>query len=116
MIDSNYVGTLTEQRCMLKCLEKGFQVSKPLLASSKYDFILDTGKNILKIQVKTSRPKGQGVFIDCRNRHHSTKYEPDEIDLFMTEADGNYYLIPVDGSRQKCVSDDFLFERMIEKF
>lgn len=100
---------------MLKCLEEGYQVSKPLLSCSKYDFILDTGNKILKVQVKTSRSSGQGVFcIDCRNRHHSTMYDQEEIDCFMTEADGKYYMFPVDGARQKTIGNEFLFEKIIK--
>lgn len=83
----------------------GYEVSKPLLNSSKYDFILDTGKEMLKIQVKTSRQDKQGGFyIDCRNRHHSTKYENGEIDYFMTEVNGDYYLFSVEdcGVKKNC--------------
>lgn len=48
-------GAITEQQCFLHCLQHGFQVSKPLFDNARYDFILDTGKQLLKIQIKTSR-------------------------------------------------------------
>lgn len=50
-------GALTEQKCFLKCIELGFFVSKPLFDNARYDFILDTGSKLLKIQVKTSHWK-----------------------------------------------------------
>lgn len=100
---------------MMKCLEIGYEVSKPLLNSSKYDFILDIGSEMLKIQVKTSRQDKQGGFyIDCRNRHHSTKYEDGEIDYFMTEANDNYYLFSAkDCGVKKTVKEECLFENVL---
>ena len=53
--NTQLIGAITEQKCFLKCLELGFTISKPLFDNARYDFILDTGKNILRIQVKTSR-------------------------------------------------------------
>lgn len=52
--NTQMAGAITEQKCFLKCLEMGFQVSKPLFDNARYDFILDTGKNIFKVQIKTS--------------------------------------------------------------
>ena len=57
MVNENstqYIGQLTEQKCFLKCLEAGYQVSKPIFDNARYDFILDTGERLLKIQIKTS--------------------------------------------------------------
>ena len=52
--NTQYIGQLTEQKCFLKCLEQGYLVSKPLFDNARYDFILDTGTKLLRIQVKTS--------------------------------------------------------------
>ena len=38
----------------MKCLEAGYLISKPLFDNARYDFILDTGEKLLRIQVKTS--------------------------------------------------------------
>jgi hypothetical protein len=54
MENTQQIGHLTEQKCFVKCLEMGCMVSKPLFDSARYDFILDTGKKLLKIQVKSS--------------------------------------------------------------
>ena len=47
-------GCLTEQKCFVKCLEAGYMISKPLFDNARYDFILDTGTKLLRIQVKSS--------------------------------------------------------------
>ena len=45
--NTQYKGALTEQKCFLKCIEMGFTISKPVFDNARYDFILDTGKNLL---------------------------------------------------------------------
>lgn len=42
-------GTILEIKCFLKCIEMGYIVSRPVIDEARYDFILDTGKNLLKI-------------------------------------------------------------------
>ena len=68
-------GAITEQRCFLKCLEYGFGVSKPLFDNARYDFILDTGKRLLKIQIKTSHwiDEEHSVFVfNCYSQHSTS--------------------------------------------
>lgn len=97
-------GAMTQQKCFLKCIEAGFIVSKPLFDNARYDFILDTNNKLLKIQIKTSRWKDEkhSAFIFNGYSQHSTgagnkrmKYTNKEIDFFMTEKDGIFYLYPV---------------------
>lgn len=95
-------GMLVQQKCFLKCIEEGYIISKPLFDNARYDFILDTGNKLLKIQVKSSTPKDDGVaFIFNGYSQHSTgdgnkrmKYTNKEIDYFMTEYDDVFYLYP----------------------
>lgn len=96
-------GAITEQKCFLKCIEMGYQVSKPIFDNARYDFILDTGKQLLRIQVKTSCWKDEDHSAFCFNCYsqHSTgngnktmKYNNQEIDFFMTEKDNIFYLFP----------------------
>ena len=94
MENTQIKGALTEQKCFLKCIESGYIVSKPLFDNARYDFILDTGKNLLRIQVKTShwKDKEHNAFIfNCYSQHalgtgnKVMKYTKEEIDFFMTE-------------------------------
>lgn len=96
-------GALTEQKCFVKCLEQGFNVSRPIFDNARYDFILDTGEKLLKIQIKTSRwvDDGHSSFVFSCYSQHSTgngnkrmKYTNKEVDYFMTERDGVFYLYP----------------------
>ena len=135
-------GAITEQRCFLKCLEYGFGVSKPLFDNARYDFILDTGKRLLKIQIKTSHwiDEEHSVFVfNCYSQHSTSngnkrmKYTNKEIDYFMTEQEGKFYLFPApeQGMSEKRLrvlptktgqtkgisfAADYLFEEVIKSF
>lgn len=96
-------GNLTEYKCFLKCLETGYVVSKPMFDNARYDFILDTGTKLLRIQVKTSCwvDEEHTAFSFNGYSQHSTgkgnkrmKYTNKEIDYFMTEKNNLFYLFP----------------------
>lgn len=142
MENTQIKGVLTEQKCFLKCIEYGYIVSKPLFDNARYDFILDTGKNLLRIQVKTSHWKDQehSAFIfNCYSQHSLgtgnkvMKYTKEEVDFFMTEKEGIFYLYPVpeEGLKEKTLrvkptktgqvknisfAKDFIFEEVIKNY
>lgn len=103
-MNTQYIGCLTEQKCFLKCLEEGFMISKPLFDNARYDFILDTGTKLLRIQVKASTwNEDKSAFTFNGYSQHSTgegnkrmKYTNKEIDYFMTEKDNIFYLYPAE--------------------
>ena len=132
-------GAITEQKCFLKCIEYGYQVSKPLFDNARYDFILDTGIKLLKIQIKTSHwiDDKHSSFVFNGYSQHSTgegnkrmKYTNKEIDYFMTEQEGQFYLYPAqeEGFVEKRLrvlptkntnvtwAQDYLFEEVIKDF
>lgn len=141
-MNTQIIGALTEQKCFIKCIECGYLISKPLFDNGRYDFILDTGKNLLRIQVKTSRWKDEehSAFIfNCYSQHSigggnkRMKYTKDEIDFFMTEKDGIFYLFPApeEGIQEKCLriippksgqvkgisfAKDYIFEEVIKDY
>ena len=100
-LDTNIVGTITELKCITYFLELGYTVSVPQ-NPSRYDFILDTGEKLLKIQVKTSHVTDGGFeFSTCsshfvKGKHTHTDYKSDGIDYFCTWYENNAYLIPVE--------------------
>jgi len=137
--DTQYKGKITEQKCMLKCIENGYFVSKPLFDDARYDFILDTGKDLLRIQVKTSSWNEDhtafhfnGYSQHCTsNGNKRMKYTNKEVDYFMTEKDGKFYLYPADenGFISRCLrvvavqnqkqinfAEDYEFERICRNF
>ena len=49
MLSTHFVGEITEQQVVLEFLKLGIMVSKPLVQSSKYDYIVDINNNFYKI-------------------------------------------------------------------
>ena len=112
MLDTNVRGTITELKCKTYFLELGYMVSTPE-SPARYDFILDTGEKLLKIQVKTCHIEEDGaklafkvssthITANGNTRHH---YQDDGIDYFCTWYDNECYLVPVSdcGKDEKCL-------------
>ena len=139
MENTQIKGAITEQKCFLKCIEQGWTVSKPLFDNARYDFIADTGKKLLRIQIKTSTwNDDHSAFMFNGYSQHSTGngnkkmiYTAEEIDYFMTEKDGIFYLYPVEENgftrktlritslqNQKTINwaKDYIFEEVSKDF
>lgn len=99
-MNTNIIGAVTELKCMTYFLELGYNVSVPQ-APCRYDFILDTGKELLKIQVKTSHFEEDGIVFSTSSAHYingkfiHTDYKEDNIDYFCTWYENKCYLILV---------------------
>ena len=109
-MDTNIKGTITELKCKTYFLELGYMVSTPE-SPVRYDFILDTGKELLKIQVKTSHTDGEKIMFKTSSTHITAKgntvhhYKDDGIDYFCTWFDNECYLVPV---KEKKKSEKYL--------
>ena len=112
MLNENLIkGQIIELKVQEELLRYGFDISIPSYNASKYDLIADTGKELLKIQVKKSISTSNSSFtFGCttQNVKSSTKakhkYTNDEIDYFATVWEDKVYLIPIDEtSTQKTI-------------
>ena len=109
-MNTNIIGTITELKCITYFLELGYTVSVPQ-NPCRYDFIIDTGYKLLKVQVKTcntTRVDGGITFYTSsshyvQGQHTHTDYKNDKIDYFCTYFENECYLIPVEecGVREK---------------
>ena len=94
-------GDITELECITYFYKLGFDISIPYGENSRYDFIIDNGKELFKIQCKTCQLKKDGINIPCRsirtNRKYNRviRYTKNEIDYFATFYNGKCYLIDV---------------------
>lgn len=99
-MDTNIKGTITELKCKTYFLELGYTVSTPD-NPTRYDFILDTGNKLLKIQVKTCRCDDEKItFATCsshivKGKNTHTDYKNDNIDYFCTWHNNECYLVPI---------------------
>lgn len=101
-LNSHFIGEITEQQVALEFLKLGYLVSKPLVTSSRYDFVVDINNKLYKIQVKTGTLKEDSyIEFSTSTSHTNTKgtknltYSEDEVDFFATIYNNECYLIPI---------------------
>lgn len=95
-------GRLTELKCLTYFLEREYIVSTPEIPCP-YDFILDTGNQLLKIQVKTCHLSSEQDYLEFNTSSltHNAKgytkrtYSSESVDYFCTYFDNQCYLIPL---------------------
>ena len=102
-LNTHFQGKITELQVAEAFLKRGIAVSQPLVADSRYDFILDINHNLIRLQVKTCRegPNKDYITFATSSSHTNTKgtinhsYSSTEIDYFATIYDGVCYVIAV---------------------
>ena len=91
-------GELAELAFMYKAAGLGFGVAKPYGDSERFDFILSFGKQLWRVQVKsTSRPYRSGYQIQARGTKRQARYTRDEIDFLVAYIvpEDVWYVVPV---------------------
>ena len=101
MLSSHFIGEITEQQVALEFLKQGILLSKPLVQSSRYDFIADVNNHLYKIQVKTCHFKEDSYIEFATSTSHTNtqgtlnlSYSEDDVDFFATFYENQCYLIP----------------------
>lgn len=110
-MNTHFQGKTTEMQVALAFIQKGYQVSQPLISDSRYDFIVDINSQLLRLQVKTCRIFESEGYIDfaTSSSHTNTQgtinhsYTDKEIDYFATFYNNQCYIISVNecGSRSQ---------------
>lgn len=98
-------GCLSEQKIILKSLEKGFSVSKPLLPDSSYDLILDYKNKLNKVQIKSSysfNKKENRYSVKCTG-FNNKKYTKKDTDFIIIDITDDFYITPIEKITGKCV-------------
>ena len=85
---------------MLKAVSLGFGVAKPWGDSERYDFILDSGTRLWRVQVKSSSALQHGQYCVNAQRHangNSIAYRTGEIDFLIAQIvpEDCWYVIPL---------------------
>ena len=94
-------GAIAEAAIRLAAVELGFHVLQPLTEGRRYDLVIDTGPQLLRVQCKWARRKQNVIIVDTSTRrltphgYVSTTYTADEIDgvgAYCQELKRCYYL------------------------
>jgi hypothetical protein len=98
---SKELGELAEMMFMVKAARKGFATAKPYGDSRRYDFVLDVGSRLWRVQVKSSSAKVCGAYQVNLQRNLNGEvvaYDPSEIDFvvaYVMPCDA-WFVIPVE--------------------
>lgn len=79
-------GELAELAFLWKAASLGFTVAKPYGDSDRYDFIVDSGGRLIRVQVKSASRLSQGTYFITTQRCSngtSIPYTSDEIDFLV---------------------------------
>jgi hypothetical protein len=100
-LSSKQRGELAEMMFMVKAAQKGFATAKPYGDSRRYDFIVDVGRRLWRVQVKSSSAKDHGSYQVNLQRNLNgevVEYDASEIDFvvaYVMPCDA-WFVIPVE--------------------
>lgn len=96
-------GSLTVLSFMYECGRRGATICEPIGDHARYDIIIDSGKNLFRVQVKSASEARPGAFT-CNGRRRNviygkkgakvTGYSKAEVDLVVTFVNGDWYFYP----------------------
>jgi hypothetical protein len=99
-------GELSELAFTYKAATLGFGVAKPYGDSERYDFILDSGSKLWRVQIKSTTTLLNGRY--HVNSHRRTNgsvvpYSPAEVDFMVAYIipEDTWYLIPIQDIRER---------------
>lgn len=99
-MDSNSKGCIAEYKFGIECIKRDINISYPLLHTSVYDCLADTGDNIYRIQIKSSF---QGFQRNRKTVHIQWKrtYEKVDVDYFAiwVEKFEGFFIFKNNGTR-----------------
>jgi hypothetical protein len=93
-------GELGEVAFMHKAVSLGFALAIPYGHIHRYDFIVESGTKLWRVQVKTTTVKARGMYnvTICRHanreRHAYTEAEIDFVAVYIVPED-TWYILPV---------------------
>lgn len=105
-LNPSQIGLITEYKCQLFLLERGFTVLTPVGNYQKYDLVIEKDNKFYRIQIKHSTEKENSFIVrtkyDVRDNGKVRKetYTKEDCDYFMTEFQGIFYLFPVFGTTE----------------
>ena len=103
-MEKNQLGSYAEYLFATECIKRGYSVSFPLMDSSPYDCILDTGVCLLKIQIKASekRPYDRKNSVNVPLQNTKRIYTKEVVDYFAVYSSfyGGFFIFPNEGGMQ----------------
>lgn len=103
-LNPSQIGDITELKCQAFLIEHGWNVLVPIGNHQKYDLVIEKNGKFYKVQVKHATDEETGFLVRTKyeirdnGRMRKQVYSVDDIDYFMTESRGQFYMFPVFGT------------------
>ena len=103
-LNPSQIGQITELKCQTYLIEHGWNVLIPMGNYQKYDLAIEKNKKFYRIQCKHATELETGFIVrtkfDKRVEGKVVKevYSAEDVDYFMTEFKGKFYLFPPFGT------------------
>ena len=100
------IGQITELKCQTYLIEHGFDVLLPIGNYLRYDLVIEKDSKFYRIQCKHATELETGFRVrthyDKRDNGKvvKEKYSEEDVDYFMTEHKGKFYLFPPFGTHE----------------
>jgi PD-(D/E)XK endonuclease len=93
-----WMGDVAESAFLHKAVQLGLIVAKPWGDNSSYDFIVDSGERLLRVQVKMTSSLCDGRYKVAAHGAESAPYGLDDIDVLVAfvPPEDAWYIIPVE--------------------
>jgi hypothetical protein len=94
-----WMGEVAESAFLHKAMELGLMVLKPWGDSARYDFVVDSGERLLRVQVKSTRCLcGDRYAVSAHGCDPAVGYSAEEIDFLVAWVvpEDAWYVVPVE--------------------
>jgi len=93
-------GELSELAFVHKAASLGFGVARPYGDNERYDFIVDSGQRLWRVQVKSTaylRGECYRVLVLRHLRGHTVSYQPSEVDFLVAHVipEEAWFVLPI---------------------
>lgn len=103
-MDTKLKADISEHAVLVRLLERGYRVLKPVGDRLPYDLALDVAGRLVKIQVKRAWRRRAAYLVDSRRtktnrrRMRRDRYDPGDFDFAIIHIPENqrFYIMPVD--------------------
>ncbi|GEM_PF-471300 len=98
--DTKRIGVISELHAMLALAKLGYQILVPFGENQRYDFVIDDGVTLARVQVKTGTLRGSYIKYNCMSTHghRGRRARPyfGQIEFLAVYCPGNgkVYLLP----------------------
>lgn len=89
MLTTDQLGAVAEAAVTLAAVRSGFGVYRPVVEGGRCDLVLEVGSDLLRVQCKSVRRRGDVIGIRCYSSRRSRdglvkrRYTLDEVDLIV---------------------------------